>query len=287
MQHSRKLVSTSSDSGTSAAYGHFLTLCGFVGEGIDMATIGRLNSYFKILEDLNRPITEGTKVLDLGCGSGRLVHQGRSKNIEFFGCDFHLHDDDETADSELVNQGVLRKIDESHYRIPFEDCSFDFVISDQVLEHVMDYPTTLREIQRVLKPGGAFLHIFPARYKILEPHVFVPFGTVLRSRWWLKSWALIGIRNRFQRDMSAAEACAANLEFLTLHTNYLPKRTLQRLFSEHYTDVQFVEHLFLKHGNRGRKVYELSTWLPFLPKLYSAVGSRVAFGRRGDLGRMR
>jgi hypothetical protein len=44
--------------------------------------------------------------------------------------------------------------------------------------------------------------------------------------------------------------------------------------------VRFVESAFLKNSERGRKVYKLSRWLPFLPKLYSAMGNRAAFGRR-------
>jgi hypothetical protein len=46
--------------------------------------------------------------------------------------------------------------------------------------------------------------------------------------------------------------------------------------------VRFVEDAFLKNSPRGRRVYELSRLLPFLPKLYSAVGSRAAFGRRPE-----
>lgn len=219
--------------------------------------------------------------LDLGCGSGPLVAQGRRLGCEFFGCDFILRDDDQAASPELLQQGILRQIDPDRYRLPFDDCSFDVVLSDQVFEHVMDYPTTLAEIRRVLRPDGVFLHLFPSRYSILEPHVYVPLATMVRARWWLKLWALLGVRNRHQRQLSAAETCTANVTFLTSHTNYLPKRTLQRLFSECFSDVRFVEREFLKYSKRGHKVYELSTWLPFLPDLYGALKSRVIFGRRG------
>ncbi len=246
-----------------------------------MTKTQRVDVFLKILRDLKTPITEQTKILDLGCGAGLMVKAGREKGFEFFGAGFNLDDDFNTADQALVQNGILREINPQPYRIPFDDCTFDIVISDQVFEHVMDYPTTLSEIHRVLKPGGSFLHIFPARYKPIEPHVFVPLGTMLRARWWLRSWAMIGVRNQFQKSMSAAEATDANWTYLRQHTNYLSKRTLQQQFSRFFTDIQFVEKVFLKHSKRGRKVYQLSTLLPFLPKLYSAVGSRVAYGRRG------
>ena len=42
-------------------------------------------------------------------------------------------------------------------RLPFEDASFDFVVSFDVLEHVQDQPEAVREMLRVLKPGGKIL----------------------------------------------------------------------------------------------------------------------------------
>lgn len=250
--------------------------------GGSMNKAQRADVFLKILRDLKTPITEHTKILDLGCGAGLMVQAGRDKGLQFFGCGFNLRDDFNEANRALIEQGVLREISEQPYHIPFEDGYFDVVLSDQVFEHVMDYPTTLREIQRVLKPGGAFLHVFPARYRPIEPHILVPLASMLRARWWLRSWALFGIRNQFQKTMSAEEATEANWTFLTNHTNYLPKPTLQQQFSRFFSDVQFVEKVFLKHSRRGRKVYRLSGVLPFLPKVYSAVGTRVAYGRRGE-----
>ncbi len=45
--------------------------------------------------------------------------------------------------------------------IPYEDSSFDFVISSNVLEHVPNLEKMFSEIQRVLKPGGKAIHILP------------------------------------------------------------------------------------------------------------------------------
>ena len=103
----------------------------------------------------------------------------------------------------------------------------------------------------------------------------------MRSRWWLKSWALVGIRNEFQRKLSAAQVSEANRKYLTTRTNYLPKRGLRRQFSRFYTDVRFVEDAFLQNSTRGRKIHEMCRWLPFLPTLYSKVRCRAVFGRRG------
>mgnify|MGYP000105399565 CR=1 FL=1 len=45
--------------------------------------------------------------------------------------------------------------------LPFEDDTFDSVLALGVLEHVVDLDGLLREVQRVLRPGGAFLVVVP------------------------------------------------------------------------------------------------------------------------------
>ena len=240
----------------------------------------RAEFFLEVLRDQGVPIGPATKVLDLGCGAGKLVQAARERGYDFHGCGLGLRDAHTNADAALVGAGILRDIDLDPYHLPFDDCAFDAVISDQVFEHVMDYPTTLREVHRVMKPGGAFLHIFPPRYMPIEPHVHVPLGTLLRQRWWLRTWALVGIRNEFQTKMSAREATEANHTYLNSHTNYLTKRQLREQFDRYYTDIRFVEGDFLKNSPRGRKIAGLTKVMPFLPTLYSAVGSRAAFGRR-------
>jgi SAM-dependent methyltransferase len=53
--------------------------------------------------------------------------------------------------------------------IPFEDNSFDVVVSFQVIEHVADDAGFVRELCRVLKPGGRLYISTPNRLTRLEP----------------------------------------------------------------------------------------------------------------------
>jgi SAM-dependent methyltransferase len=48
-------------------------------------------------------------------------------------------------------------------RLSFADASFDFPLSFDVLEHVPEYRTALREFYRVLRPGGQLLLSVPFR----------------------------------------------------------------------------------------------------------------------------
>jgi len=91
-----------------------------------------------------------------------------------------------------------------------------------VLEHVMDPMRLLRELHRVMRPGACALHIFPARYSLIEPHTYVPFGGFVAHRWWYKFWALAGIRNQFQKGFSAGAVADLNACYFVSALNYVP-----------------------------------------------------------------
>lgn len=94
------------------------------------------------------------RVLDLGCGAGNSVDafRGHDASIDWVGVDI--------ADSQ---EARARRRDDATFvtydgiRVPFPDGSFDLVYSSQVLEHVPDPQAHLREIARVLRPGGRLI----------------------------------------------------------------------------------------------------------------------------------
>lgn len=89
---------------------------------------------------------EGMKVLD--AGSGRLPEQTLRGEILATGAVLHTLDF-------CPGEGVDFTGDVS--ALPFEDASYDIVLSTQVLEHVQDPEKVCSEMARVLKPGG---HLF-------------------------------------------------------------------------------------------------------------------------------
>lgn len=239
--------------------------------------------YQNILKELGFELKHDSVILDFGCGAGGEVYQLRKKNYHAFGCDIvPLYEEVQNLcrEEKLTREDeiIFRTIDVNNYRIPFADNSFDFVFSNQVFEHVKNYPETLAEIYRVLKPGACSLHFFPSRYRPVECHVFVPFAGIFQSYHYLKFWAFLGIRNAYQKGFSYKETAAANHEFLHKRTMYYTKKKIAQYVLNQFKNISFIEHLFIKYSEgRLKKLYPLSQKIPFITSLIRTFHTRVIF----------
>lgn len=239
----------------------------------------RVASQLGILRDLGCRLSPGTTILDLGCGNGCLVGEYRQEGYQAYGCDLKFKDGPFTDD--FQKKEIIRLISLSPYRLPFDDGTFDVIVSDQVIEHVKDYAGTLSEIRRVMRPNGVSLHVFPSRYTPIEPHTSVPYGTIIQSYPWLLFWAHIGIRNKSQKSLSAKETAERNYHYLRNHTHYVSKAVLRRHFESTFSEVHFCEQLFLKYSRRAKILHPLSRIIPFIPDLYGLVRDRAVFLKNG------
>lgn len=95
------------------------------------------------------------RVLDAGCGGGGMPLSLAEEAGDVVGIDPINRFGD--AGVRLARERGLRNL---HFlladgmALPFDDGSFDLVLSHAVIEHVADAPLYLRECARVLKPGG-------------------------------------------------------------------------------------------------------------------------------------
>src|SRR5690349_4219027 len=100
-------------------------------------------------------------VLDVGCGDGHFASVTFTEPIDV-GLDPWERDLRECA---LYRPVVYRNLVlASATEMPFADESFQTVVSNSVLEHIPDVEMTVREISRVLKPGGEFAMTTPSEY---------------------------------------------------------------------------------------------------------------------------
>jgi len=109
-------------------------------------------------------------LLDLGSGEGRhTISFGLSQKITAIGLDLS-HADLKTATERLSDFEDLSCEQSprvcftqgSGNQLPFQDQQFNKVVCSEVLEHIHDYQAFLREIKRVIRPGGVFAVSVPA-----------------------------------------------------------------------------------------------------------------------------
>ncbi|MBI2808918.1 MAG: class I SAM-dependent methyltransferase [Planctomycetes bacterium] len=89
------------------------------------------------------------KILDFGCGDNSLLSSHEILEREVWGTDFGAH-------PTLQRPERYRSL-ETDGTIPFAANTFDVVCSHMVMEHVVEPVRFLGEINRVLKPGGAYI----------------------------------------------------------------------------------------------------------------------------------
>ncbi|GAC1506122.1 MAG: hypothetical protein NVS1B3_05370 [Candidatus Dormibacteraceae bacterium] len=99
------------------------------------------------------------RVLDVGCGAGSVAKAVRRErpDLEVSGCDLS---ESALATASFDPGGVDFRLATAE-RLPYGDAEFDFVWIFDVLEHVDDPEVVLREVRRVLKPGGGFHIVLP------------------------------------------------------------------------------------------------------------------------------
>lgn len=94
-------------------------------------------------------------VLDIGSGAGNmahhLAHYGQVVGLEY-----------NPRPIPVAQQRGLDVLRGSGTELPFDDNSFDLVALLDTIEHIPDELGVLREVQRVLKPGGKIIITVPA-----------------------------------------------------------------------------------------------------------------------------
>lgn len=133
----------------------------------------------KVLLNYKKP---GSKLLDLGCGTGLTLAFLAQAFPNSTGCDIGAREVVATK-TVLKDHGIkIPVIKYNGRKLPFPNNLFDIITFIEVIEHV-DYPDlVLKEIQRVLKPDG-ILHITTAnKWWPIEPHFKLPFLSYLPGR---------------------------------------------------------------------------------------------------------
>lgn len=96
------------------------------------------------------------KVLDLGCGTGRISIMLKEKGYSVVGADIST-----VAIEQLNKRGLEGFVHDVKEAIPSEDNQFDVVFATDLLELVPDIYLFLSEVRRVTKNNGVFVFTMP------------------------------------------------------------------------------------------------------------------------------
>jgi SAM-dependent methyltransferase len=131
------------------------------------------------------PLGARGSALDVGCGAGFVADLLRRLGWSVVGLDISDYRATSGFDFILGRAETL----------PFPSESFSIVVSNHVIEHVADAAAHLREVRRVLAPGGFAYVATPNRFAVLEPHYKLPF----------LSWLPRGLADAYMRLLRRAE----------------------------------------------------------------------------------
>jgi len=237
----------------------------------------------KICKEKGISINEDSYILDFGCGDGHRVYQ----LLDFgFINSFGFNKGNYMGRANPVNLRQSQDIQLFRFSdddtIPFPDMYFDLIISDQVFEHVSEQEKAFREIRRVLKTGGVGIHVIPAKWQIIEQHICVPFGGLVKSYYYYYFWALLGIRNKWQTGLSAKDAAGRNIKYARECLNYLSCREYQRMMSEIPFRYSWEDLAYMKTSYKPKiqTVATVSEKFPLILTFMRLFVQRVLFHQR-------
>ncbi len=128
------------------------------------------------------------KVLELGSGMGYGIPIIAPQTTSYMALDKH----EPPVDFSLYP--MLKFTQTVFPPIPFDDNTFDCVISFQVIEHIKDDGFFIKEVARVLKPGGKFIVTTPNKKM-----------SITRNPWHIREYHIEELKLLMNRSFSKVE----------------------------------------------------------------------------------
>lgn len=156
------------------------------------------------------PMIAGGRVLADGCGVGTYIAKLRQFSDCVHGLDIEFERVVEAAQNLQLGRSASQSPDLQSLLIcaageymPYPANSFDAVLSHEVIEHVADDRAAIREIVRVLRPGGRLVLFCPNRWYPVETH-----GVYWRGKYHFGNIPLVNylpdrLRNKFAPHVRA------------------------------------------------------------------------------------
>jgi len=175
-------------------------------------------SYSEFLCGLVKQRRSSGKVLDIGCSYGYLLKKLEENGFDTYGIDVSKESIEEAK--KLTNAKL--KVISAEARLPFESDFFDVITMFDVIEHIKNYETSLKEAYRILKKKGLLLIITPNSRSILR--------FLLGKNWsWYKDPTHVNIFSEKRLRAMLKVIGFKNLNFKTFFNFYIAGETTEFL----------------------------------------------------------
>jgi SAM-dependent methyltransferase len=209
------------------------------------------------------------RVLDYGCGAGAVVQAGLDRGLDIYGADVYYGGSTTRADAGRAGLLGTRIKEIRDGRLDFPDAAFDLLVNNQVMEHVEDFDAVLREIHRVLRPGGVVLSIFPSCDVWREGHIGIPF-----SHWFPRgsrvrfyyTWMLrrLGFGTWKDQAPTCRQWALEKLAWIDAYTHYRSRKEIFAVYARYFTselrEADYIRFRLLDRPGRAWLVSFSGLW---------------------------
>ena len=137
----------------------------------------KANKMLAVLDDFYAGDLQKLTALDIGCSTGIITNILKDRFNRVVGID--IDEDAIKYARETHRRDNLQFCIQDSMNLGFPENSFDVVICAHVYEHVPDYMRLMREIHRVLNPGGVCYFAAGNRLSLMETHYKLPLLSVV------------------------------------------------------------------------------------------------------------
>jgi len=205
-----------------------------------------------ILDNLQGSAGPHARLLEVGSGTGRIGVPLLQRGANLFGCDLSL----KMMAKLKAKWPAARLAQADATALPYATAAFDGVLTIHVLHLVGDWPAALREIRRVLRPGGAFVNSW-------NPQTENDIDAELRDYWRNRvevhggHWRRPGVQSRDEllAELGRMHAKVAEVSAGRTVTSVWPQAIIDSIASRYHSDTWDVPEDIFRHS-----LDDLQTW---------------------------
>lgn len=188
-------------------------------------------------------------VLENGCGVGMYVEKLTGLGSRVIGLEYDL---ERAVEARVNSDGIINAAGEF---IPLPSQTFDLILSHEVIEHVQDDRAAIREMHRLLKPGGRAVIFCPNRGYPFETH-----GIFWKGKYYFGNKLFVNYLPRALRNN------------LSPHVRVYSTKDMQKLFDG--LNVKYIErtiifgaydNLIARFGGAGKVLRSVLQFLEITP----------------------